>query len=396
MKKRTVILTAGLCALALLAGCGNEKAGNEKTDGQETSGADITLGEYKGMEISVEKAEVTDADVQTYVEQILAYYPAYETLDKKVVENGDFVNIDYEGLLDGVAFDGGTASDQVLEIGSGSFIDGFEEGLIGANVGDTLALDLTFPDPYQNNPDLAGKAVVFNVTVNKIVQKIDMTYEELTDEYVSTYLSSMGYDSVQALKDGIMENLNSTNEYYAQSNTRSAVLDKIVELCTVNELPEGLLDERVAEYKKQMEDMCTEQYGMTLAEYLEQQGTTEEEFNTQVVEYMKEKLEIEQILLAIADAEGIELDEEGYQEFVSNVMANDSFETEEDLYTEYGEDYIKDSYICNKAVDMLVENAVVNYTAPAENTETGDTTDDAETEAAAEGTETEDTTNGED
>ena len=367
MKKRTIFLAAGLCMLALFAGCGKDKADN---NGENNNSAEeyVTLGEYNGIELSVEKSEITEEDVKLYIESILAYYPAYENTDKTVVENGDIVNIDYEGLLDGVAFSGGTAQDQILEIGSGSFIDGFEDGLIGANVGDSLALNLTFPDPYENNPDLAGQAVVFNVTVNAIVQKVEMTYDTMTDEYVAENLSTVfGYDTAQGLKDGVMEYMNSSNEATAESNARTALITKLGEICTINELPEGLLDERVNEYEEQFAAMCQEQYGMEVADYLETYyQTTEEDFHTETEEYMKENIELELILLAIAEKEGVEADEEGYQEYVAALISNYGFESEEALIEEYGEDYIKDSYLCNKVVDTLLEKAVITYTAPVE------------------------------
>ena len=172
---------------------------------------------------------VTDAAVQAYIEKMIANASDYETTEKTKVENGDCVNIDYEGLQDGVAFSGGTASDQVLEIGSGSFIDGFEEGLIGANVGDKLALNLTFPDPYENNPDLAGKEVVFNVTVNSIVTPVPAAYDTLSDAYVARNFSYYGFTTAQGMKDDVKQYLDSQNEYAIENSKRSAILEKLAE-----------------------------------------------------------------------------------------------------------------------------------------------------------------------
>ena len=385
MKKRVIFLTAGLCMLAVLAGCGKKEEKQDTDTAKDYKALDyVTLGDYKGMEVTVEKEEVTEEDVKAYIENLLSYYPAYEyeDTDKTVVEDGDYVNIDYEGLKDGEAFSGGTASGYVLEIGSNSFIDGFEEGLIGAKVGDKLALDLTFPDPYENNPDLAGQAVVFNVTVNKIVHaiEIEITYENLTDDYVANNLASItGYDTVQTLKDGVCSYLESYNEYYAQSDTSNAIIEKLTEICTV-EVPTDLLDERVKKYKEQYEAMCQEQYSMTLAEYLETNyQMTEEDFNTDTVEYMKENLTTDLILLAIAEKKKIELDEEGYKDFLDNMLSQYEYESEEELYNEYGEDYIKDGYICNKVMSKLMEEIKINYVTPAD-----DTTTDTETKTETE------------
>lgn len=356
-----VILTAALCVLVMFAGCGKEKEKEKESKYDEN----VTLGDYKNMEVTVEKDEVTEEAIKQYVEQMITYYPAYESTDKTVVEDGDSVNIDYQGIMDGEAFEGGTDQGYVLKIGSNSFIDGFETGLIGAKVGDKLALNLTFPDPYKNNPDMAGKAVVFNVTVNAIVQPVEMTYETITDEYVVGNLASMGFDTVQALKDGVKEYLSSMNDYYAENDTRTAIIEKLKESCTVN-VPEELLDERVNKYKEQFAANVKEQYQMEVTEYLKQYNMTEEDFNTDTVENMKDSLETELILLAIGEKEGMEVDEEGYQEFISDMLSNSKYESEEDLYEDYGEDYVKDSYICNKVMEMLTKSVKVSYTAKSE------------------------------
>lgn len=347
MKKRSIAAVC-LCVLALLAGCG----GSNKY---------VTLGDYKNMQIEGAVSEVTDADVQTTIEQMILYYPPYEPTGKEVVETGDIVDIDYEGLLDGVAFAGGTAQSAKLEIGSNSFIDGFEDGLIGAKVGDSLSLNLSFPDPYKRNPDLAGKAVVFNVTVNSIVQQVEMTYDTLTDGYVSEYLN---YENVDALKEAVREQIENTNNYYASSIKRNNIIEKLKEICTVNELPEKTLQDRLAKNRALLEKMC-EDNGLTVEEYLEQySGVTQEEFDAQAEEDMRESLELELILLAIAEEEKIELDEEGFETFMASMVSNYSYESKEAMFEDYGEDYMRNSYVCNKVLDHLEET--VAFTDAAE------------------------------
>lgn len=353
MKKKFAWLLAAFGILGMLAGCGKEDGTVKDETGQY-----VTLGDYQNMEVELAKSEVTEEDIAAYVSSMIASNPAYETLPKTVVEDGDTVDIDYEGKRDGVAFEGGTAKGSKLVIGSKSFIDGFESGLVGANVGETRTLDLTFPDPYKNNPDLAGKPVVFTVTVNAIVQKQDMSYETLTDEYVS---ANLGYDTVQAMKDGVKESLTSQKESSAESDKRTAILSKLRELCVVNSLPEGLLDERVAKYRTQVEAMCQEQYSMELAAYLESINQTEEDFLKEVTDYMKENIEVELILTAVARAEGVEADEEGLKDYVDKMVAYYSFEDAQGLYDEYGEDYVKTSYLCSKVMDQLAEKVAVKY-----------------------------------
>ena len=369
MKKKLVILLAAACAVSMLGGCGTDKKSDKKETKEETSAKDIeydasdyvTLGAYKGMEVTLDSNyEVTEEDVKNEIESLLVSYPAYEDSDKTTVENGDFVNIDYEGLKDGVAFDGGTAQGTILEIGSGSFIDGFESGLIGVNVGDTVSLNLTFPENYQNT-ELAGQAVVFNVTVNKIVNKAEMTYDTITDQYVTDNFSSSGYETVQDLKDGVKEQLTQNNESSRESDTQSAILEKLKEVCTVNSLPDGVLDQRVKEYKEQMETALKEMYNMEMEDYLSAINKTQEDFDTEITDYMQQNLEMEMILTAIADKEKIEVDEEGYKEYLASAVSNGGYEDEDALMEEYGEAYVKAIYRNNKAMDMVKENAVVIY-----------------------------------
>lgn len=374
MKKKLVVLLAAVCAVAMLGGCGSDKKNDKKSDKKEsksTASIDynasdyVTLGDYLGMQVSLDSNyEVTDDDVKSKIETLIASYPAYEDTDKTTVENGDFVNIDYEGLKDGVAFDGGTAKGTVLEIGSNKFIDGFESGLIGANVGDTVSLNLTFPENYQST-ELAGQAVVFNVTINKIVTKQDINYDNITDQYVADNFSSQGYETVQALKDGVKEQLTKSNESTKETDTQSAILEKLQEVCTVNSLPDGVLDQRVKEYKDEMEKTLQDKYNMSVEDYLSSMNQTQEEFDTEVNDYMQKNLEVELILTAIADKEGIEVDEDGYKEYINNIISNGNYADENALMDEYGEDYVKNIYRNNKAMDLITEKAVVTYGSTA-------------------------------
>lgn len=214
MKKKIVAVLLCLTLAFSVTGCGKDKKSEsventESTEVVSSAAIDfdpldyVELGDYMGLSVALtDDYSVSDDDVKTFIENsVITNYPYYVDTDKTVVEDGDAVNIDYEGLKDGVAFSGGTATDTVLEIGSNTFIDGFEEGLIGAKVGDKVTLNLTFPESYQNT-DLAGQAVVFNVTINKIVEKQDITYDNMTDEYVAyvNAKASLGYDTVDEMK----------------------------------------------------------------------------------------------------------------------------------------------------------------------------------------------------
>lgn len=375
MKKKMIILLAALCAVSLVGGCGNKKdSGTEQEDTGDTNVSDaqtgevsydveqcVKLGEYKGLELTLGSYEVTDEDVRSDIESTLASYPAYEDTDKTTVEEGDVVNIDYEGLKDGVAFDGGTAQGANLEIGSDSFIDGFEDGLIGKKVGEKVALNLTFPEQYQNE-ELAGQAVVFNVTINKIVEEKYMTYDTVTDEFVADNFISEGYQTVDDMKKGVREKLESNNETNKMTDTQNAVFDKLRETCTVT-LPDGLLDQKIQEYMEQFESNLKNSYNMELADYLSSTGTTEDDFNAQVHQYIEDSLTNQLIMEAIAKKENIEADEEGFAEYKQGIITDYGYESEDALMEQYGEDYVKNAYVSDKAMQYVIDNAKVTYSS---------------------------------
>ena len=409
MKKKAVALLLCVSMMMTLNACG--KTNKDNTQETETvaetetevipSSADITydagdyvsLGDYMNMEVTLDKDyQVTDDMVKNYVNNnVIANYPYYVESDKTVVENGDVANIDYEGLLDGEAFDGGTAQDYDLEIGSGSFIDGFEDGLIGAEVGKETDLNLTFPEDYGNS-DLAGKEVVFKVTVNAIKEKQDITYDTLTDEYV-TYLSDKlgaSYETVNDLTSDIRTYLEEQANSSRTQAIRSAVIAKLPEVCTVNALPDGLLDARMQEYLKKFEDTYCKD--TTLEDYLSSTyNTTVDDFKTQVQSEIETELDTQLILEAIAAVENIEFDEDGFNSYVSSLLSSYGYDSEDALYENYaqtaedGKAYLQTIYLCNKALDRVIENTNVTYNAAEESTEEAAAAEDiTETEAATE------------
>ncbi|MDE7313864.1 MAG: trigger factor [Eubacterium sp.] len=395
-KKILMVLLAAVMAVSASA-CGNEKqnggsadtqeggsgAGSEKGGKESTAQADkvsyqadecVKLGEYFGMEVSLPNDyKVTKAQIEDYANSMAQYsaQPSYRDTNKKKVEEGDIVNIDYEGKKDGVAFDGGTDTGYHLEIGSGTFIDGFEEGLIGKKVGQTVDLDLTFPENYQST-ELAGQAVVFTVKINKIVEVDPDAEFELNDEYVQ---KNFNMDTVADFKKQVKEYLEESNKNSKQTDTRQAVINKLHEVCEVN-LPDELLEARTADYVVQFTNRnCTD--GTSLADYLSQNynGMTEDDFKSDLKSEMQTNLTTELILEAIAKKEGIELDEEGFADYVKQQMEVYAYETEEDFYKANGVDavsgeaYERKVYVCNQALDQVVENAKITYGVTPEDSE---------------------------
>lgn len=406
MKKKAVALLLCVSMMMTLNACG--KTNNDTADNTEIgleadtesygSSADIeynasdyvTLGDYKNMEVTLDyDYAVTDESVEDYINSnVIAKYPYYVETDKTVVEDGDVANIDYEGLLDGVAFEGGTAQGVDLKIGSGSFISGFEDGLIGAEIGKEVELNLTFPENYDNT-NLAGQDVVFKVTVNVIKQQQDIDYDTLTDDYVKYLSDKVGaaYETVDDLTTDIRTYLEEQAASSKDAAVRSAVIDKLNEICTVNELPAGLLETRVQEYI----DIFTDNYcaDTTLEDYLANSNTTVEDFTAQISADMETELNLQLILEAVAEAENIELDEDGFAQYVSARVSSYGYESEDDLYKNYaptpeaGKAYLQKIYVCTKALDMIIENGNVSYSTVEETVDT-ESTDEALEELSTE------------
>ncbi|MCC8018140.1 MAG: trigger factor, partial [Lachnospiraceae bacterium] len=398
------------------AGCGQEDSGDygssdssvsAETETDATVTADILMAatdydvtEYVTlmdgyMELAVELTsdyQVSDDAVQTYIETyMLPYYPMTVETDKTTVEDGDTVNIDYVGTLDGEEFDGGSASGYDLTIGSDTFIDGFEDGLIGAEVGSTVDLDLTFPEDYSSE-DLAGQAVVFTVTVNSIVEEQVLTYDEITDEYVTSVLGDY-YSTVDEMLEDVEAYLESSYESERTSAIQESMLEQLIAGCTVT-FPDGLLEERINSVIEQTEE-AAEYYGMEyedyIATYYSSYATTAEEFETYVSETLEESLTQELILEAIVADQQISISTSDFADFVSSYVSYYEYDSEETFYESYGgEEYVMLSYAENQALTAVMDAATITVVESADETEDTAEADSAEeTDTAEEATEDE-------
>lgn len=392
-KKLVMVLMAVMVATAALGGCGQKGATTDSSVSvEEEKDVEIPakellkatdykvekyvkLNDYMNMTVELSKDyTVSDADIQSYIEYLMSMYPSYEVSDKKTVESGDVVNIDYVGKIDGEEFSGGSATGQHLKIGSGSFIDGFEDGLIGKNVGETVELNLTFPEDYSNNTDLAGKAVVFTVTINSIDTEKEMVYDDLTDEYVSENFGNKGISTVDDLKSQVSSVLENRNHSSKMTEIQSGVLQKLLDECEVT-LPDGLLDQRITEYKERVNN-AVEKSGKSFEDYM---GMSEDDFNNQVSDYIEESLKQELILEAVVKDMNLSVSQKNFEEFVDSYVSSYNIADRDTFYKEYGgEDYIRLSYAENQALSKIMESV---KTKVADNT---DASDDADSSADAE------------
>jgi len=346
MKKKGLILF--MCSILALAGAC--KSGT--TSGLKASDY-VTLGKYKGIEVTVDRVEITDELVEMAIEDHRKSNATVEEVTGRAVMKGDIVNIDFVGMMDGVAFDGGSAQGVDLEIGSGQFIPGFEDGLIGANIGDTVSINLNFPEVYQNNPDLAGKPVVFNVTINSIAAAM---VPELTDEYVKEFTE---YDSVQAFKDATKQQLQEISDENYEADLMNVVLNKLIEEATFSSIPQSLLDFHADTYRNFMEQQVMLTYGVTLDEYLEYLGMTRDDFEQVVSRFAEGQAKAELVEKAIADSEKIKISEKDYKEMLPQYMSDRGVSTEENLRKNETKEQTKENMRRIKAMDLVIDQAVV-------------------------------------
>lgn len=379
MKKRAIMISMLLVMALSVTGCNQKTATKDKdtkteetakTDDAEETESDntedtsedtpttaelmagidvekcVTLGDYKGVTVEKTIQSVTDEDVQNEIDNALANYPV--EVDQAAKE-GDTVNIDYVGKIDGEEFDGGSDQGADLKLGSGKFIDGFEDGLIGARKGETRTLNLTFPEDYTQ--DLAGKAVEFTVTVNAVKEPLS----EPTDQWVADNIE--GYDNLADYKAGIRSEQEESNEQTAENQVRYAAWTQVIDNCTINEYPETLVEVGKKLYEQQVETYA-KYAGMELDAYIESSGLTQEEYQSNMEEYGKNVAAQALVCQAICDKEGFAIGDDDYQKALQDMLTEYGC-TEDELIQTYGQDNVEQSIMLNRVSNLILENANV-------------------------------------
>lgn len=379
MKKRAIMISMLLVMALSVTGCSQKTATKDKdTKTEETAKTDdaketesdntedtsedtpttaelmagidvekcVTLGDYKGVTVEKTIQSVTDEDVQNEIDNALANYPV--EVDQAAKE-GDTVNIDYVGKIDGEEFDGGSDQGADLKLGSGKFIDGFEDGLIGARKGETRTLNLTFPEDYTQ--DLAGKAVEFTVTVNAVKEPLS----EPTDQWVADNIE--GYDNIADYKAGIRSEQEESNEQTADNQVRYAAWTQVIDNCTINEYPETLVEVGKKLYEQQVETYA-KYAGMELDAYIESSGLTQEEYQSNMEEYGKNVAAQALVCQAICDKEGFAIGDDDYQKALQDMLTEYGC-TEDELIQTYGQDNVEQSIMLNRVSNLILENANV-------------------------------------
>lgn len=347
MKRIIALAVAVLMLVTAFAGCGEKDETPEQTEGRILFDLDLSkyfdLGEYKNIPVD------TSSDTfKGFYDDVISADVENNGIATKVTEGkvkeGDTANIDYVGKKDGVAFEGGTANGYDLEIGSGSFIDGFEDGLIGVEIGDTVDLNLTFPKDYQSK-ELAGAKVVFTVKVNYV--KGEGTPEP------KDFYEDLGYKSLSEYEENV--NARAIKQY---------LLDAVSANSEVKNYPKTERNKLYKDYKTNAENSIQSNYGMSLADYLTNVGQTEEEFKNDAIKNQVEPMMDEMMMLyAIIDAEKIELNDETINKQLEEMASQYDDETitaeyiKEYYTSNYGDYYVEYMTAYENAVDILYKNA---------------------------------------
>ena len=309
---------------------------------------EVELGKYKGIEIPKIEYTVSDEDINHELGHMQEHNSRLISVEDRPVEKGDIVVIDFEGFVDGVAFEGGKAENHELEIGSNTFIPGFEDQIIGMKIDEEKDINVKFPDEYFSK-DLAGKDATFKVKLHEIKKK---ELPELDDEFAKDVSE---FDTLEELKKSIKDKIEKDNEQKQKYETEDAVIKAVCENIKVD-IPSGMIESETEDMLKNIETRLSYQ-GLKLDQYLQIMGKTAEEvkkeYEPQAIEAVKSRLMLE----AVVKAEKIEATEDEIVEKVKEMAKNYGKSDEELLKNENLRNYIKSGIETEKALDFLVKNA---------------------------------------
>lgn len=315
----------------------------------------VTIGEYKGVKVALEEPDLSDERMEGLLNVALTGSVDSVEVTDRSVKLGDTVNIDYEGKMDEVAFEGGTAQGADLTIGSESFITGFEDGIIGMEIGETKDLELNFPDPYLNNPDFSGKPVVFTVTVNSI------SVPDLTDEYVAS-LGSEECSTVEEFKSYMYDALREKSQEDFEILKMNAALEVVEANAVYGDVPKGMLN--------RMNDALTNNiasyasmYGLDIGDCVAYAyGGSADDYQNVLLEQARLMTQRYILMAAIADAEGLEITDAELEESIAGMTAGYAdygYESEEAFRETIDEDAYRESLLVQEVAVFLGENAVL-------------------------------------
>lgn len=311
---------------------------------------EVELGEYKGVEVPKTETEVTEEDIMAEINKEREQNSRIITVDDRAVEDGDMTVIDFEGFVDGEAFEGGKGEDYPLTIGSHSFIDTFEEQLIGKNIGEETEVNVTFPEEYHAE-ELKGKPALFKVTVKEIKKK---ELPELDDDFVEDVSE---FSTVAEYKDSIKNKIEERKAKEAKAANEDAAIEKIIENAKM-EIPEPMIETQVRQMAEDFSRRLSQQ-GLSVEQYFQYTGLTAEMLLDQMKPQALKRIQSRLVLEAIAKAEAIQVSEEELEKEIQDMAT--SYQMEADklkaLLTDKDKENMKSDIAVSKAADLVAESA---------------------------------------
>lgn len=311
---------------------------------------EVKLGKYKGVKVEKIEVNVTDEDINAELDKVKEQNARLITVEDRAVEDGDQTIIDFEGFVDGVAFEGGKGEDYPLVIGSHSFIDTFEEQLIGKNIGEEVEVNVTFPEQYQAE-ELAGKPAMFKVTVKEIKAK---EYPEVDDDFAQDVSE---FDTLEEYKADIKKNLEEQKTKEAESAKESNVIEAIVKDAEMD-IPVKMIDAQAEQMLDEFAQNIAMQ-GISFEQYMQFTGSSVELMMEQIKPQAKARVESSLVLEAIVKAEGIEASDEEFQKEIEDMAARYNMEADKinELLSDSDKENIKGDICARKAAKLVVDEA---------------------------------------
>lgn len=310
---------------------------------------EVEVKDYKGIEVEKVVNPVTDEDINKQLDALREKNVTVETVDDRAAENGDDVVIDFEGFKDDVAFEGGKAEDFTLSLGSGQFIPGFEDQIVGHNAGEDFDINVTFPDEYQVK-ELAGAPAVFKIKLKSISKKV---MPELDDDMVK---DSTEFDTVDEYKADVKKKLEDANEKHADSEVEAKIFDKVIENMTA-EIPQVMFDNRVNEMISELEQRLAPQ-GISLDLYMQYTGQTIDTVKKAYAEQAEKQVKLRLALEKIAKLENIEVTEDELKAEFDKLAEAYKLDVDQIKQFIHDDDFKKDIAV-GKAVDLIKDAAVI-------------------------------------
>ena len=311
---------------------------------------EVTLGEYKGLEVPKSETEVTDEEIEAELKKEQEKNSRTITVEDRGAENGDIATIDFEGFVDGVAFEGGKGTDYPLTLGSGSFIPGFEDQLVGAKAGDHVEVNVTFPEEYQSK-DLAGKAAVFQCDVKKVETK---ELPELDDDFAQDVSE---FDTLAEYKEDIKKNLTERKEKEARTAKENAAVDKAIENAQM-EIPDAMIETQISQMLDDFSRRMQAQ-GLTMEQYMQFTGLTADKMREEMKPQALKRIQTRLVLEKIAETENIQPSEEEVNEEISKMAEMYKMEADKlkELLGDRELEQMKKDMAVQKAVTLVADEA---------------------------------------